>query len=73
MTDHVTLQRLPKEFGITGYDYQLFQVYLAERSGYGTVHPLCSETRQLNCVVPQGISLKPMLFSLFTSELKHGH
>lgn len=60
-----TLQRL----GITGTALEWFQSYLDHRSQTIYINRTRSESQHLECGVPQGSVLGPILFTLYTSSL----
>ena len=76
--NHSTLlTRLQREVGIEGPALQWFQSYLSDRTQRVMVNTASSLTVPLQCGVPQGSVLGPVLFSVYTSQLgpiveKHG-
>ena len=68
--DHGTLlRRLKNSFGIQGKVLSWFQSYLSGRSQVISVHSALSRRFNLDCGVPQGSCLGPLLFTLYTSRL----
>ena len=76
--DHgALLERLQKEAGIAGLALQWFRSYLNDRTQRIVVGTESSSEFSLECGVPQGSVLGPILFSLYTAQLgriieKHG-
>ena len=68
--DHeLLLSRLQKEMGITGTALRWFNSYLVDRTQHVVVKQASSQSTSLNCGVPQGSVLGPILFSIYTSQL----
>lgn len=68
--DHSTmLQRLNKDFGITGTAHQWFQSYLTDRKQSVVIKGVKSDTTDLDCGVPQGSVLGPKKFTMYTKPL----
>ena len=76
--DHrILLHRLETRFGFAGEVLQWFSSYLANRKQYVSVASNDSSVTTPICGVPQGTTLGPILFILYTSPLeeiltKHG-
>ena len=69
--DHnILLHRLYCRFGITGSVLNWFKSYLLGRTQSVCVGSVVSEARSLNCGVPQGSVLGPILFNLYTAPLE---
>ena len=62
------LQRLKNSFGIQGKVLSWFQSYLSARSQCISVHSALSRRFNLECGVPQGSCLGPLLFTPYTSK-----
>lgn len=61
--DHrILLERLSDEVGIRGTALNWFRSYLSDRSQRVSVHGVLSRPFDLNCGVPQGSCLGPLLF-----------
>ena len=68
--DHrILLERLSDEVGIRGTDLNWFRSYLSDRSQRVAVHKVLSRLFDLNCGVPQGSCLGPLLFIIYASKL----
>jgi len=68
--DHsVLLWKLEHYYGIRGLPLQLFENYLHRREQYTIVDKCRSQTQQINCGLPQGSILSPLLFSLYVNDL----
>ena len=74
---HILCKRIKQRFGIVGSAHQWLVSYLSERSQYVVIDDHPSESIMLDCGVPQGSVLGPLLFSMYTAPLsdiarKHG-
>ena len=68
--DHnILLSRLHERFGVTGKPFLWFQSYLSDRMQYVSVDGGPSSKHALQCGVPQGLVLGPILYLLYTSPL----
>ena len=68
--DHsVLLWKLEHCYGIRGLPLQLFENYLHRWEQYTVVNKCRSQTQQINCGLPQGSTLSPLLFSLDVNDL----
>ena len=68
--DHqILLERLSDEVGIHGTALNWFRSYLSNRSQRVSVHGVFSRPFDLNCGVPQGSCLGPLLFIIYVSKL----
>ena len=68
--DHdVLLRRLNSAFSISGTVLEWFSSYLEDRSQRVMVRGSLSQSFKLNCGVPQGSCLGPLLFTIYVSKL----
>ena len=68
--DHrILLERLSDEVGIRGTALNWFRSYLSDRSQRVSIHEVLSRPFDLNCGVPQGSCLGPLLFIIYASKL----
>ena len=65
----ILLKRLNKELGICGSALEWFKSYLAKRGQRVYIDGSLSERFSLECGVPQGSCLGPLLFLIYTSKL----
>ena len=66
---HILLNRLHTKFGISGIALRWFESYLTDRLQFVSIDDFSSEALQLNCGVPQGSVLGPLLYLLYTSPV----
>ena len=68
--DHqILLERLSDEVGIRGMALNWLRSYLSDRSQRVSVHGVLSRPFRLDCGVPQGSCLGPLLFIIYASKL----
>ncbi len=67
--DHTLLLRTLTQHGITGVVYTWFESYLCNRSQHVYIDKIKSDNNVLDCGVPQGSVLGPLLFTLYTASL----
>jgi len=78
-TDHsILLQRLKRNFGISGLALQWLTSFLTDRMQQVTYNGTLSKLQRLLYGVPQGSALGPLLFNLYTADIgtiveSHGH
>jgi len=70
--DHsILLSRLQNTFGINGTALTWFTSYLTDRFQKVIVNKIQSKPVKMECGVPQGPVLGPVLFTLYTAPLSH--
>ena len=69
IVNHTILIRKMYAYGIRGNILKWFESYLADRSQYVTYDGIKSNTSFLNCGVPQGSILGPLLFIIFINDI----
>ena len=68
--DHfILIERLNIRFGIRGSALGWFKSYLANRTQFVNIDGTSSNLHNLNCGVPQGSVLGPLLYCLYTSPV----
>ena len=65
----ILLDRLDKDIGMRGVTLEWFRSYLSDRCQQVGIDGSLSNQRHLNCGVPQGSCLGPLLFVTYTSTL----
>ena len=63
------MDRLSQRYGITGTVQEWFASYLSSRTQFVQIESSRSSLRELNCGVPQGFVLGPLLYVLYTSPV----
>ena len=58
---HILLAEL-KKYGTDGLEYLWFQSYLENRRQFCRINGACSDWKDIDCGVPQGSCLGPLLF-----------
>ena len=67
--DHHILLRKLFAYGIRGNSFKWFQSYLSNRSQYVMYDNQKSKTQYINCGVPQGSILGPLLFIIYMNDI----
>ena len=69
MNHEILLQKLEKFFGFRGTTLKLIENYLTDRYQYTKIGEARSSLRKVDCGVPQGSSLDPLLLLLYLNDL----
>ena len=68
LNHNILLKKLEK-YGIRGLPLKLFQSYLSNRQQFTIVNGVSSDMMKITCGVPQGSTLGPLLFIIYTNDL----
>ena len=69
--NHDVLLQILQHYGIRGSALKWFQSYLSDRCQYVTYNGQESSKKAINCGVPQGFILGPLLFIIYINDLSN--
>jgi len=67
--NHEILLSKMEHYGIRGIALSWFKSYLSNRKQYTYLNGISSNVKQINCGVPQGSVLRPLLFLIYINDL----
>ena len=67
---HILLKKL-EHYGIKGKMLQLIESYLTGRKQFTVANGTVSNTKEINCGVPQGSVLGPLLFLIYANDIQN--
>ena len=67
--DHKILLQKMNMYGVTGLEHDWFTPYLENRKQFCRVDGTSSDVRRINCGVPKGSCLGPLLFLIYINDL----
>ena len=70
MVNHKILCDKLKYYGVRGNVNKLICSYLSNRNQYVSLNGFDSEIKHINCGVPQGSSLGPLLFLIYINDFR---
>ena len=69
--DHEILISKLAKYGITGIENNWFKSYLTNRSQYCSIDGQVSDIMEIECGIPQGSCLGPLLFIIYLNDFEH--
>ena len=67
--DHEILLKTLRMHGVTGLEHDWFTSYLDNRKPFCRVDDTSSDVKRINCGVPRGSCLGPLLFLIYVNDL----